>query len=105
MVAEVRPQNQTTGEESPNVHVAVATTGAAAVNSSSATLPAPPRSSRWVPLGWIGGPLIVVVLLAASWALVHYRGLSKSAEQTSIVVSPIIGSLAVLPLAQRYALF
>ena len=30
--------------------------------------------------------------------LVHYRGLSKPAERTSVVVSPVIHSLAVLPL-------
>lgn len=40
----------------------------------------------------------MVGLLAASWAIVHYRGLSKPTEQTSVVVSPVIGSLAVLPL-------
>jgi TolB-like protein len=40
----------------------------------------------------------MVGLLAASWAMVHYRGLSKPAERTSVVVSPVIHSLVVLPL-------
>ncbi len=40
----------------------------------------------------------MVGLLAAFWAIVHYRGLSKPTEQTSVVVSPVIDSLAVLPL-------
>jgi TolB-like protein/DNA-binding winged helix-turn-helix (wHTH) protein/Tfp pilus assembly protein PilF len=88
---------ETKAEKSPNVHAGVATTGAATVNSPSATPSAAPRSSRWVPRGWIGGTLIMVGLLAASWAIVHYRGLNKPAERTSVVVSPVIGSLAVLP--------
>jgi TolB-like protein/DNA-binding winged helix-turn-helix (wHTH) protein len=85
-------------EDSPSEQAGAATTGAATVSSSSATPSAAPRSARWVPLGWIGGTLIMVGLLAASWAIVHYRGLSKPAERTSVVVSPVIGSLAVLPL-------
>ena len=40
----------------------------------------------------------MVGLLAAIWAIVHYRGLSKPAEGKSVVVSPVISSLAVLPL-------
>lgn len=88
---------ETKAEGSPNVHAGVATTGAATVNSPSATPSAAPRSSRWVPRGWIGGTLSMVGLLAASWAIVHYTGLNKPAERTSVVVSPVIGSLAVLP--------
>jgi TolB-like protein/Tfp pilus assembly protein PilF len=40
----------------------------------------------------------MMALLAASWAIVYYRGASKPAERTSVVVSPVIHSLAVLPL-------
>ena len=113
VVAEVRPLRErqgasesmppslkeTKGEESPNVHAGIATTGAAAVSSPSATLPAPPRSAKWVPLGWIGGALIVLAGLAASWAITHYRGASKPAERTSsATTSAAIHSLAVLPL-------
>jgi TolB-like protein/DNA-binding winged helix-turn-helix (wHTH) protein/Tfp pilus assembly protein PilF len=96
----VPPSNRETSEEkeSPSEQAGVVTTGAATVSSPSATPSAAPRSARWVPRGWIGGTLIMVGLLAASWAIVHYRGLSKPAERTSVVVSPIIGSLAVLPL-------
>ena len=96
----VPPSNKETSEEeeSPSEQTSVATTGAATVSSPSATPSAAPRSARWVPLGWIGGTLIMLGLLAASWAIVHYRGLSKPAERTSVVVSPVIGSLAVLPL-------
>jgi TolB-like protein/DNA-binding winged helix-turn-helix (wHTH) protein/Tfp pilus assembly protein PilF len=85
-------------EESPNVHAGIAATETAIVSSPSATPPAPPRPARWGPLGWIGGPLIMMALLAASWAIVYYRGASKPAERTSVVVSPVIHSLAVLPL-------
>jgi TolB-like protein/DNA-binding winged helix-turn-helix (wHTH) protein/Tfp pilus assembly protein PilF len=113
MVAEVRPLRErhdpsessvppslqeTAGEASPNLQAGIATKAAAAVTSLTEPPPAPPRSAKWAPLGWIGGTLIMVGLLAASWSIVHYRGLSKPAERTSVVVSPIIGSLAVLPL-------
>src|SRR6516165_3906887 len=68
MLAEVRPLTarqgtpesivppslkETKEEESPNVHVGAATTGTAAVSSPSATPPAPARSAKWGPLGWI----------------------------------------------------
>jgi TolB-like protein/DNA-binding winged helix-turn-helix (wHTH) protein/Tfp pilus assembly protein PilF len=114
MLAEVRPLTERQGapesivppslkekteEESPNVHVGAATTGTAAVSSPSATPPAPARSAKWGPLGWIGGTLIVVVLLAASWAIVHYREASKPAERASSGTAlAAIHSLAVLPL-------
>ena len=113
MIAEVRPLTERQGtpesivppslketkeEESPNVHAGVAATGAAAVSSPSATPSAAPRLARWGPLSWIGGTLIIVVLLAASWAIVHYRGASKPAELTSPVVPAAIHSLVVLPL-------
>src|SRR4030081_1414387 len=87
MIAEVRPLTERQGtpesivppslketkeEDSPNVHAGIAATGAAAVSSPSATPSAAPRPARWGPLSWIGGTLIIVVLLAASWAIVHY---------------------------------
>lgn len=71
---------------------------AVSVTSPSATAPAPPRPATRVPLGWIGGSLAVMALLAASWAMVHYRGAGKPAERASVVVSPVLHSLAVLPL-------
>src|SRR5215831_7035527 len=115
MVAQVRPiteplaipesigphllKETTEEEKSPNLSADIAATGAAAVTSPSATPPAPPRAAKWVPFGWIGGTLIIVVLLAASWAIVHYRGASKPAERTSSGTAPAaIHSLAVLPL-------
>jgi TolB-like protein/DNA-binding winged helix-turn-helix (wHTH) protein/Tfp pilus assembly protein PilF len=113
MVAEVRPLTERQSapeplvppspkdmkeEESPNVHAGMTATEAVAVGSPSAAPPAPPRSEKWVPLGWIGGTLTIVTLLAASWATIHYRGASKPAERTSVVVSPVIHSLVVLPL-------
>jgi TolB-like protein/DNA-binding winged helix-turn-helix (wHTH) protein len=113
MLAEVRPLTERHGtaesivppslketkeEESPNVHAGIAATGAATVSSPSAKPSAAPRPAKWGPLGWIGGTVTIVVLLAASWAIVHYRGASKPAERTSVVVSPVIHSLAVLPL-------
>ena len=90
---------ETSGEEeSQSIQVGVATPGAAAVGSSpSVTPPARPRPAKRLPLGWIGGTLIVT-LLAASWVMTHYRGASKPAEVPSAVVRPVIHSLAVLPL-------
>lgn len=96
----VPPSNKESGEEkeSPSEQAGVTTTGASTMSSPSVTPSAAPRAARWVPRGWIGGTLILVGLLAASWAIVYYRGLSKPAKGTSVVVSPVIGSLAVLPL-------
>jgi TolB-like protein/DNA-binding winged helix-turn-helix (wHTH) protein/Flp pilus assembly protein TadD len=86
-------------DDSLNVNAGVAVTGAAAVSSLSAMPPAARRPADWAPPGWIGGTLIIVVLLAASWAAFHLRGVSKSAEQTSSGTAPAaIRSLAVLPL-------
>lgn len=114
LVAEVRPLTERPGtpetivspslketkeEESPNVHAGIAATEAVGMSSPSATLPAAPRPAQWVPLGWIGGTLIIVALLAASWAIVYYRGASKPADGTSSRIAPAaIHSLAVLPL-------
>jgi TolB-like protein/DNA-binding winged helix-turn-helix (wHTH) protein/Tfp pilus assembly protein PilF len=114
MLAEVRPLmerqgtpeiivppslKETNEEESPKVHAGIASTGAATVRSPSVTPSAPPRPARWGPLGWIGGTLAIVTLLAASWASIHYRGPSKPAERTSSGIAPAaIHSLAVLPL-------
>ena len=114
MVAEVRPLTERPGtpesvvppslketkeEESPNLQAGTATTTAAAVSSSSATPPAPPRPAKWVRLGWIGGTLIIMAMLAASWAIAHYSRASKPSERTSSGTAPAaIHSLAVLPL-------
>jgi len=114
MVAEVRPLwerqgtsesiappslKETKEEESPNVHAGIAATGAAAVSFPSSTASAAPRPAVWGPVGWIGGTLIVVAMLAASRAIVYYRGPSKPAERTSSGSAPAaIHSLAVLPL-------
>src|SRR5215831_327525 len=92
------PLKETKEEERPNVHAGIAAKEAAAVSPPSATPLAPPRPAKWIPLGWISGTLTIVALLAASWAIVYYRGASKPNERTSVVVSPVIQSLAVLPL-------
>jgi len=113
MVAEVRPLTErqsapeplvppspkdTKEEESPNVHAGMTATEAA-VSSPGTTPPVPATPATWASLGWIGGTLIFVALLAASWAIVHYRGASKPAERTSSGTAPTaIHSLAVLPL-------
>jgi len=89
---------ETKEEESPNVHAGIAATEGVAVSSPSAAPSAAPRLAKSGPLGWIGGTLIMVALLAASWAIVYYRGASKPTERTSVVVSPVIHSLVVLPL-------
>jgi TolB-like protein/DNA-binding winged helix-turn-helix (wHTH) protein/Tfp pilus assembly protein PilF len=85
-------------ETKEDAQAGIAATGAASVSSHSATPSAAPRPARWGPLRWIGGILTILALLAVSWAVVYYRGLSKPAERTSVVVSPVIHSLAVLPL-------
>jgi len=69
-----------------------------AQSSLSATPPAAPLAAQWVRLGWIGGTLILVALLAAFWAIVHYRGASRWAERTSSGAAVAIHALAVLPL-------
>jgi TolB-like protein/DNA-binding winged helix-turn-helix (wHTH) protein len=84
---------------SPNVQGSASTTGTADASLPSATPPAPPRPGRWVPLGWIGPALIVVVLLAASGVIIYYRGVSKLSERTGSGIDPAtIHALAVLPL-------
>lgn len=113
MIAEVRPLTERRGtpesigppslkevkeEESPNMHDGTAATGAATVCSPPATPPASPRPFRWVSLGWIGGALIILAVLAASWAIIRYRGASRPAELTSSGLPPAIHSLVVLPL-------
>jgi TolB-like protein/DNA-binding winged helix-turn-helix (wHTH) protein/Flp pilus assembly protein TadD len=113
MIAEVRPLterqgtgesivppslNETKEEESPDVHAGIAATEGVAASAPAATPSAAPRPARWGPLGWIGGTLITMALVAASIAVVHYRGMSKSAERTSSGAAAAIHSLAVLPL-------
>jgi TolB-like protein/DNA-binding winged helix-turn-helix (wHTH) protein/Tfp pilus assembly protein PilF len=90
MVAEVRPLRETKEEESLNVHAGIATAGAAPVST--------PRRARWRTLGWVGGTLIMVALLAASWAIVYDREASRPIDRPSPGVAAGIHSLAVLPL-------
>jgi TolB-like protein/DNA-binding winged helix-turn-helix (wHTH) protein len=113
MVAEIRPLTESHGtpestgppslketkeEESPSVLAGTAAAGAGTA-TPSATLPAPPSPATRLPRGLIGGILTIVVLLAASWAVNHYRGVSKPAERTGSGAAPVaIHSLAVLPL-------
>ena len=95
MVAHVRPLM----EEECNPEFVVPVTGAAPVTSQSATPSAGRRLAKWARLGWIGGTLIMTVLLAASWSIVQHRGGSKPVERASSGVAPAtIRSLAVLPL-------
>jgi len=109
MIAEVRALTERPGtpspsleetkeEESANVHAGVATMQAAAVSAQCATPSAAPSFAAWGRVGWMGGTLIIVALLAASWGIVFYRGASKPAERTSSGAAPAIRSLAVLPL-------
>jgi TolB-like protein/DNA-binding winged helix-turn-helix (wHTH) protein len=93
------PQLKETQEaESSNVRAGVPATEAA-VSPPSAIPPAPRRPTKLVPLGWIGGALTIVMLLAVSWAIIHLRGVSEPAERTSSGTVPAsIHSLAVLPL-------
>ena len=114
MIAEVRPlterqrpsellvppsPNKTMEEESPNVHAGTTAAKTAAVSSPVAAPPAPPRPARLIPRSLIAGALIIVMLLAASLAIVHYWRGSKPAERTSSGTAPAaIRSLAVLPL-------
>jgi TolB-like protein/Tfp pilus assembly protein PilF len=113
VIAEVRPlaERQATPEsivppspketkeaESPNVQAGSVATGAATLSPPSAAPPVPPPAKR-VPRGWIGATLIIVVLLAAAWAITHYRGANTPAERTkSGTAAAAIHSLAVLPL-------
>jgi TolB-like protein/DNA-binding winged helix-turn-helix (wHTH) protein/Flp pilus assembly protein TadD len=92
------PLKEPKEEESSNVHAGDTATEAAAMSSPSATPSAAPRSTRWVPLVWSGGTLIVMALVAASLAVVHYWRVSKPAERTSSTAAAAIHSLAVLPL-------
>jgi TolB-like protein/DNA-binding winged helix-turn-helix (wHTH) protein/tetratricopeptide (TPR) repeat protein len=113
MVAEVRPLTEIPGtpqsvvpplltetkvEESPGVHAGIAAVGVAAPDSRSPGHP-PPRPGRGLLLGWMGGTLSIVALLAVSWAIVYHRGAGKPAERVSSGTGPAaIHSLAVLPL-------
>src|SRR5690348_3824691 len=66
---------ETSGEkESQSIQADVANTGAAGMGSPSATPPVPPRLAKNLPLGWVGGTLILGTLLVGSWVMTHYRG-------------------------------
>ena len=82
-----------------NGHAGPVVTGSATVSSSPATVSAARRPANWIPVGWIAGTFSLVVMLATSWAIVHYRGGSRSAERASSGPAPAaIRSLVVLPL-------
>jgi TolB-like protein/DNA-binding winged helix-turn-helix (wHTH) protein/tetratricopeptide (TPR) repeat protein len=104
MVAEVRPLTEIPGAPQsivPSslkeaVHAGIPAAGVAAASSASAR-PATPGSR--VLLGWIGGTLIIVALLAVSWAIVYHLGATRPAERATSGAAPAaIHSLAVLPL-------
>src|SRR5262249_20723690 len=71
-------------EESSKVHAGDTATEAAPVSTPSAA----PHPARGVPLGWIGGTLLVMALVAGTLAVVHYGGASKPAERTSSGTAP-----------------
>jgi TolB-like protein/DNA-binding winged helix-turn-helix (wHTH) protein/Tfp pilus assembly protein PilF len=113
MVAHARPLTERHGtsesipgprdkkvEEIPSVPTSLTVAGRAVVSSPSATPPAPGTGVTTArgPLGWIGGALIILAVLGASWAIKHYRGASRPAELTRPGTPPAIHSLAVLPL-------
>lgn len=114
LIADVRPLTEKEGgpasivppsfkeaneEKDLNGRAGAAVTETAAVSSASLTMSTAHRPSNWIPLGWIGGTLIIAVLLAASWGIVRYRGGNKPAERPSLGIAPAtIRSLAVLPL-------
>jgi TolB-like protein/DNA-binding winged helix-turn-helix (wHTH) protein/Tfp pilus assembly protein PilF len=84
---------------SPKVHAAIAAAGAHTVGFPPAPPPAPPGPTKRSARGWIGGALIALPLLMASWATFHFRWANKPAERTSSRSAPApIHSLAVLPL-------
>ena len=83
MVAQVRPIA---------VQAGVPATQAAAVSSRA-------RPGKRLSSAWIGGTLAIVMLLAASWAVIQYGGVRRPAERTSPgAAAASIHSLAVLPL-------
>ena len=112
MVAEVRPLTERPGisdsmrrlkeekeEDATRMQTSAVAGGAADISSPSAVPPAPrTAASALRPLGWIGGALVVLLMLGGSWAITHYRGGSKPVALTSPVVPPAVHSLAVLPL-------
>lgn len=109
MVAEVRPLTEIPGTPQPTVQPSpketaddgggIAAAGIPAASSLSAGPAPPPRLGSGVPLGWIGGTLIIVALLALSWSVVHHLGASGPADRASAGTAPAaIRSLAVLPL-------
>ena len=75
-------------------------TGPAAVSLPAGAPPTLRTATGAVtPRAWVGGALVVLVLLAVCfWALRHYRGVGKPVAPTSAAVLPAIHSLAVLPL-------
>jgi TolB-like protein len=85
--------------DAPSMRTCVAAAGTAAVSSPSAAPPTPRTAvSALGPLRWIGGAMIILAVLAVSWAITYYGGASKPAELTSPGVPRAIHSLVVLPL-------
>jgi len=69
--------------------------------SSAASAPPPAPAPAPGPLGWVGGILVIVALLALPWGITHYRGAYKPAEAPSRADSVIVQppqTIAVLPL-------
>jgi TolB-like protein/DNA-binding winged helix-turn-helix (wHTH) protein len=107
MVAEVRRLTEIPGTTQSivpsslkeTVHAGVAAAALAATSSASAKLTPSPRPGSRVLLGWIGGALITVTLLAVSWRVVSDLRASQPAERATSGAAPAaIHSLAVLPL-------
>jgi TolB-like protein/DNA-binding winged helix-turn-helix (wHTH) protein/Flp pilus assembly protein TadD len=85
-------------EEGLKEHAGATVTEAAAGSPASLTMSTAHRPFNWIPFGWIAGTLsIAVMLAAASWAIVDYRGGSQ--RPSARPASAMIRSLAVLPLA------
>jgi TolB-like protein/DNA-binding winged helix-turn-helix (wHTH) protein/Tfp pilus assembly protein PilF len=101
-VSLVTPSNEETIEEprASSTQGDLAPTAAEMPNSDrpADSLPALWRRHPWKPLAWISGALIVALLLAAIWAISHYREVTRLADRTSVASTPVIRSLAVLPL-------
>jgi TolB-like protein/tetratricopeptide (TPR) repeat protein/DNA-binding winged helix-turn-helix (wHTH) protein len=100
MVAEVRPLGERRRNEPPPTPYwikedAPEPSGQAA--ASAAVAAAPPPSAGPGPVAWLGGLLVVAVLLALPWAATRYLRAPAPAAEQSVRVQPP-HSIAVLPL-------
>ena len=116
MVAEVRPLTERQGtpeviappsleetkeekkEASPSVYGGTVATAAVGVSSAPVRPSAASRPSRSSTLGWTGGTLTILVLIAGSWVITHYRERNPARPTSSGSALAAIHSLAVLPL-------